>query len=468
MHLSILSDAHVLPASHFLALQTVAQHSPLFAAALVASAWQGLLLTSLVALCLRPLSGLSAAARSAVWTGVLLLVAALPVLFLTSSRPASSPLAVVHLEETVSLALVALWAAGSALRFAQLIGGAVRLRGVLRRATPIEAGAEVTLLLRDARPVRLCTSAHVDRPSVAGFFRPSILLPTDLLPQLSEADLRHIVLHEMEHLRRHDDWLNLLQQVSLLLFPLNPALFWLDRRLSLERELACDEGVLQTTRARKAYAACLARVAEGSLLRRGASLALGVLGDWKRRPELAQRVERILAVPHARLGRAQMRFATGVVIAGVFGSGALLAHSPTLISFGPVMNTGYAQAAAAPAADWPAPSAGAPRATLVKAVMPAHTAFVNAMLPSPNGTTAPLASAKALRSVHLRSAARSHVRPRTARWVVLTTWHPSQMNSWSSTRTVPTALRLAPVVIEDSQIWYTAVAWRDGWIVVQL
>ena len=457
MHPSIVSSAVAL------ALHPVSGPIPVLAATLVASAWQGVLLTCLVALCLRLLPGLSSAARSAVWTGVLVTVACLPPFLSRAEQPGSGHLAVLHVEETVSTLLVALWAAGSALRLVQLTASAVRLRSVLRRASPVDAGVAVGSLLRDgARPARLCISSAVERPSVAGFFHPCILVPADLFRELSEADLSHIVLHEMQHLRRRDDWLNLLQQISLVLFPLNSALLWLNRRLSLERELACDEGVLQTTRARKAYAACLARVAESSLVRRGITLALGVLGDWKRRPELVERVERILATPKEGMGRSQMRFATGVVLAGVFGSGALLAHCPTPVSFVPAVGPAFAQSV--PAAVWLGSPEVVPRTVLAKAILPARPAFVNATMPA---RPARMTRASATRLSHrmpLRAAVRGRVRSRTAPWVVLTDWQQPA----TPVHTAPASIRLAPLVIEDSQIWYTAVAWRGGWIVVQL
>ena len=59
-------------------------------------------------------------------------------------------------------------------------------------------------------------------------------------------------MHEMEHLRRGDDWTNLLQKAGLVFFPLNPASFWVERRLCAERELACDDCVLRSSGARKA------------------------------------------------------------------------------------------------------------------------------------------------------------------------------------------------------------------------
>ena len=84
----------------------------------------------------------------------------------------------------------------------------------------------------------------------------------------------------MEHLRRRDDWINLVQKLGLVLFPLNPALLWIEQRLCKERELACDDHVIQSTRAPKSYASCLVHLAEQRILNSRASLALGA---WERR-----------------------------------------------------------------------------------------------------------------------------------------------------------------------------------------
>ncbi len=77
--------------------------------------------------------------------------------------------------------------------------------------------------------VQICTSNEVDRPSVIGFFSPRILIPEELFAKLTTAEFGQIVLHEVGHLRRADDWINLLQKVSLVVFPLNPVLVWIER-----------------------------------------------------------------------------------------------------------------------------------------------------------------------------------------------------------------------------------------------
>ena len=138
-----------------------------------------------------------------------------------------------------------------------------------------------------------------------------------------------MVIHEMEHLRRGDDWTNLLQKLALVLFPLNPALVWVERRLCAERELACDDRVLHAGSGRKAYALCLTHLAEYSLVRRGFAL---VLGAWERRPELVRRVQRILYQPARTMGRKPALAVCGTLLAGIFGCTLTLAHAPQLVS----------------------------------------------------------------------------------------------------------------------------------------
>jgi hypothetical protein len=82
------------------------------------------------------------------------------------------------------------------------------------------------------------------------------------------SELKQIILHEMAHLDRGDDWTNLLQKLLRALCPLNPALFWAERHLCLEREQACDDAVLDAAGNARAYATCLTKLAETRLVKR--------------------------------------------------------------------------------------------------------------------------------------------------------------------------------------------------------
>jgi BlaR1 peptidase M56 len=307
------------------------------AGALLSAVWQGTVLALCVWLCLRLLPGLSAAARSVVWLNVFILLLLLHFVpaFAGRSGAAGGHRSPLHLDPRWSLALVAAWATLSLARAVQLMVGVIHLRRLGSRAVPVQVDGELQALLSGAagaRTAQLCASDEVARPSVLGFFRPRILVPPELLKALSVRELQQVVLHEMEHLHRADDWTNLLQKMGLVLFPLNPVLLWVDRRLSAERELACDDRVLQSSAGRKAYALCLTHLAEYSILRRSFSL---VLGAWERRPELVRRVERILSQPARSMSRRPAMAATGGLLAGALGMAVVLSNSPQLVSFVP-------------------------------------------------------------------------------------------------------------------------------------
>ena len=74
--------------------------------------------------------------------------------------------------------------------------------------------------------------------------------------------------HELAHLRRGDDWTNLIQKIVRALFFFHPAVWWIENRLSVEREMACDDAVLAETANPHGYASCLVSLLEKSLAHR--------------------------------------------------------------------------------------------------------------------------------------------------------------------------------------------------------
>ena len=417
----------------------------------VSAGLEGVVLAGGVALALRLAPRLTAAARAAIWSGVLLVVVLLHGAPLAEGSPGAKALlrgeGTMHADVRWSVALACVWAGCSLVRGARLAMSAVRLRRIARGATAVKVDAACTRLLHGrGRRAELCVSDAVDRPSVAGFLHPRILLPPELLTRLSPAELRQIVVHEMEHLRRRDDWVNLLQKLCLVVFPLNPALLWVERRVCAERELACDDRVLRLTRAPKTYATCLTNLAEHRLVRRGVSLALGA---WERQTELAARVHRILAGPEPATGSARTRVATGLVALGMVAGGAALARSPQWVSFAPPIVEEHAGGMSLPEpgllrTDFGAATA---RPMLVKAVMPE--------------LSRPLRSAEM--RAHSRRPVRSGVRrrqgSRTVRGVT-----PMMLTNWNAGSTP----KGVPRMTREVRVSFAAVPFGDGWLIVQL
>lgn len=323
-----------------------AEFAQAVAPAAVAALWQGAAVAIALVLCLRLAPRVSAAHRFAAWSAGFAVVACLPLLPLLAHFPAAnagpslSAAAArpwLQLDSRWGFAIAALWLAATAFRAAELAVQMLRLRRLWKGSTLVEAGAALRSLLaanRTARPIEVCTTRELDRPSVIGFFKPRILIPEWLYLRLTPSELEQVVLHEAEHLRRRDDWTNLLQKLLLVFFPLNPALAWMERRLCREREMACDEGVVRRTQAPRAYAACLTALAERGLqqrelMRRAQALSLGA---FERRPELVNRVHSIL-----RRKQALHPLAAGALVAvvgcGLIAGSVALARSPQLVAF---------------------------------------------------------------------------------------------------------------------------------------
>ena len=316
------------------------------APAFVASLWQGATVAIALALCLRLAPRVPAAHRFAAWAAGFAVVASLPFLPLlahSSDASAAIPLGEVaarpllQLDSRWGFVIAVLWLAASAFRAGELMVHSLRLRRLWKCATPVEADGNLRSLISSVfgeRPFEICTTRDLDRPSVIGFFAPRILIPEWLYSRLTPGELEQVVLHEAEHLRRRDDWTNLLQKLLLVFIPLNPALAWMERRLCREREMACDEGVVRRTQAPRAYAACLAILAERGLqrreiLRRAQALSLGA---FEQRPELVQRVHSILRRKRA-LHPIAAGALVGVVCCGLVLGSVELARSPQLVTF---------------------------------------------------------------------------------------------------------------------------------------
>lgn len=105
---------------------------------------------------------------------------------------------------------------------------------------------------------RVRLSDDAPAPYIVGFFRPTLVLSAQQLADGSE--LEAVVLHEVAHLRRGDLAVRWLQWVAGTLLFFWPVVAWVNRRIDLARECACDGWALRHGRlSAGAYARCLLR-----------------------------------------------------------------------------------------------------------------------------------------------------------------------------------------------------------------
>jgi bla regulator protein BlaR1 len=95
-------------------------------------------------------------------------------------------------------------------------------------------------------PVQLRVCEEGIRPAVCGLLSPVILVPRDLAPTLGSRHLRAVLLHQLAHVKRHDLWVNVIQNVVQVLYFYNPFLWLANGVIRRLREEAADETVLET------------------------------------------------------------------------------------------------------------------------------------------------------------------------------------------------------------------------------
>lgn len=169
------------------------------------------------------------------------------------------------------------------------------------------------------RPLRLRLLDQAISPAVCGLFRPVILVPRVLVEELSPAQLRSVLVHELVHLRRGDVWANCFQVLLQAAYWWHPLLWFANARMRRVREEAVDDAVVLALRGDgEAYAATLFEVAKLPLQRPLATL--GLVGILESRSCLRQRIERLLELRPAR--NAGLSFAS-VLCVLAFGAFAL-------------------------------------------------------------------------------------------------------------------------------------------------
>jgi len=161
-------------------------------------------------------------------------------------------------------------------RLARALWGSHRLR---RDSAPVDDEGLLSMVRRQAQRMGLQTAPtlawcrRVSVPLMVGMVKPVILLPTSLATGLNPTQVESLLMHELAHVRRYDPAVNLLQRLIEAALFFHPAVWYVSRRVSIERENACDDSVVSAGWQRLEYADALVRMAELCDARQGAIAA---------------------------------------------------------------------------------------------------------------------------------------------------------------------------------------------------
>lgn len=238
--------------------------------------WQGCVVAVACGAMLRVLERARANVRYVVCWTALLFIVALPGLPSLQSAAASLEAVggaparpIVSLPVawwTSTLAMLALWMAWASVHTIRFVAAIVAIRRA--RASSHAFPSQVESLLphwcavrSTGRRATLVLSNSVATAAVLSWGAPTIAVAPSLVRSLDPGELDRVLIHEWAHVQRRDDLVQIVQIVVRLIAGWHPALWWIDRRLHVEREIACDEVTIAIAGSPKSYAACLMKVA---------------------------------------------------------------------------------------------------------------------------------------------------------------------------------------------------------------
>jgi bla regulator protein blaR1 len=246
--------------------------------------------------------------------------------------PAAAEPGLAPLKFTATLGLI--WAAVTAMLLGSWIG---RLWKLPRLA--LSPAGEYAEMLNEARrrmqitrsvAIYACTSPET--LGVYGVLRPAIALPTGLRSVLTPEEMEAILMHELAHVRRWDNFAAIFVHVLVCVFWFHPLLWWIERRMKLECEHACDEAVLKGGAGASIYVSAILKVCRFSIDRAVPGIS-GAVGS-----QLRQRMELIMSLSNGRRSVITPRTLLGAVAAAMI-------VTPLLSGF--LQTSAYAQSASA-------------------------------------------------------------------------------------------------------------------------
>lgn len=217
-----------------------------------------------------------------------------------------------------------LWICGTPLVLLALLTGIFGTTRLRRRSTELSDERlrgrldRLGTLLGISRRVGLAVCDQVSSPLVIGIVRPLIILPPAMISGLAPAQLEMILLHELAHVRRWDNLVNLLQRAIEALLFYHPAVWWVSRWVRLEREHCCDALVLAHDHTPQAYAETLAALALPELAPQFATAAMA-------NHQLTSRICHILNVEERTMNISMRTLFGGIVLLAAGAGGFLLA-----------------------------------------------------------------------------------------------------------------------------------------------
>ena len=151
----------------------------------------------------------------------------------------------------IGLILCGIWLVGVLAMALLVIKSVSRLNAIKKSALPLQ-NKDVRILYHNClkemkikRNIPVYSTAFLKSPVIVGLFNPRIYLPIHLISDFNAADIRYMLLHELQHYRHKDALASYLMNFFGILYWCNPCVWYALKEMRNEREVACDTSVLK-------------------------------------------------------------------------------------------------------------------------------------------------------------------------------------------------------------------------------
>ena len=197
----------------------------------------------------------------------------------TIAAPTAASIAVDQSRSRIYPIAVSIYGAGIVALLLYWFAERWQLRRFIRQAAVVDdrewirVFSECTRAIGISRSVGLLKSRERNVPLAFGTRRPAIVIPA-IAETWDEERRRAVLLHELAHVARFDCFMHDMALAACAMYWFHPAVWWMAKRVRIERELACDDRVIAAGTEPREYAGHLLEIAYSFGGRRAPALAV--------------------------------------------------------------------------------------------------------------------------------------------------------------------------------------------------
>lgn len=150
----------------------------------------------------------------------------------------------------LNLTAYTIWGVGALLFLIVTLRSMRQIRNLIRTSSPVKSQLLKTqyywcLEKVGIRPnIHLLETSLIQSPIVLGLFKTYLILPKGLDQQLAEVEIRHVLMHELQHVKLHHPKTNTLFVLFQLIYWFHPLVWKAFKSMRLDREIVCDAAVI--------------------------------------------------------------------------------------------------------------------------------------------------------------------------------------------------------------------------------